>query len=127
MYNLVTIHAILSTSIKLSVAYKFLSDDGGTIWKIMVKKTEYEKFKYSYLSDDIVIDKDNISPDSPENEFILNYGIKLIHLETKEINDNGKKFTLQTFAFADYDVYQTDSNYINFLTHISNYIEHVRF
>jgi hypothetical protein len=126
IFPLVTINAILSTSIKLSVAYKFSSNEGGTIWRIIVNKSKYENFKYSYLSSNIVIKNDNISPDSPENEFILNYGIKLIHLETKEINDNGKKFTLQTFAFADYDVYQSDSNYIKFLTHISDYIESIR-
>jgi hypothetical protein len=124
---LVTIHAIFSTSIKLSVAYNFSSNEGGTIWKIIVYKSQYEKFKYSYLSNDIVIDKDNIGHNTPENEFILNYGIKLIHLETKQINDKGKIFTLQTFAFADYDVYQTDSEYIRFRKHISNYIEYVTF
>jgi hypothetical protein len=126
IFPLVTIHAILSTSIKLSVAYKFSSNEGGTIWRIIVNKSKYENFKYSYLSSDVVINNDNISPNNPENEFILNYGIKLIHLETKQINDNGKIFTLQTFAFADYDVYQTDSNYIKFLTNISEYIDSIQ-
>lgn len=120
---LVTIHAVLSTSIKLSVAYNFSSRGGGTIWRIIVNKSKYEKFKYSYLSSDIIINKDTIRDSTPENEFLLNYGIKLIHVDTKEINDDGKIFTLQTFIFADYDVYQLDSNYIKFLQINRDYID----
>ena len=120
---LVTIHAVLSTSIKLSVAYNFSSREGGTIWRIIVNKSKYEKFKYSYLSSDIIINKDTIQDSTPENEFLLNYGIKLIDVDTKEINDDGKIFTLQTFIFADYDVYQLDSNYINFLQRNRDYID----
>ena len=69
---LVTIHAVLSTSIKLSVAYNFSSSEGGTIWRIIVNKSKYEKFKYSYLSSDIIINKDTIKDSTPENEFLLN-------------------------------------------------------
>ena len=126
-FPLVTIHAVLSTSIKLSVAYNFSSREGGTIWRIIVNKSKYEKFKYSYLSSDIIINKDTIQDSTPENEFLLNYGIKLIHVDTKEINDDGKIFTLQTFIFADYDVYQLDSDYINFLQINRNYINSINF
>ena len=122
---LVTIHAVLSTSIKLSVAYNFSSREGGTIWRIIVNKSKYEKFKYSYVSSDIVINRETIIPNTPENEFLLNYGIKLIHVETKEIFDNGKKFTLQTFGFDDYDVYQLDSKYIQFLQLNRDYIDRI--
>ena len=124
---LVTIHAVLSTSIKLSVAYNFSSSEGGTIWRIIVNKSKYEKFKYSYLSSDIIINKDTIQHSTPENEFLLNYGIKLIHVDTKEINDDGKIFTLQTFIFADYDVYQLDSDYIKFLQINRDYINSIDF
>ena len=124
---LVTIHAVLSTSIKLSVAYIFSSREGGTIWRIIVNKSKYEKFKYSYVSLDIVINKYTIQYGTPENEFLLNYGIKLIHVETKQINDNGKIFTLQTFAFHDYDVYQLDSDYIKFLKINRDYINSLDF
>jgi hypothetical protein len=124
---LVTIHAVLSTSIKLSVAYNFSSKEGGTIWRIIVNKSKYEKFKYSYVSSYIVINSETIKNGSPENEFLLNYGIKLIHVETKEINDDGKIFTLQTFAFADYDVYQLDSDYIRFLQINRDYINSIDF
>lgn len=124
---LVTIHAVLSTSIKLSVAYKFSSNEGGTIWRIIVNKSKYEYFKYSYVSSDIVINSETIINGTPENEFLLNYGIKLIHVETKQINDNGKIFTLQTFAFVDYDVYQLDSDYIKFLKINREYINSIDF
>ena len=126
-FPLVTIHAVLSTSIKLSVAYNFTSREGGTIWRIIVNKSKYEKFKYSYVSSDIVINIETIIPNTPENEFLLNYGIKLIHVETKVINDNGKIFTLQTFAFHDYDVNQSDSDYIRFLQTNREYINSIDF
>lgn len=120
----ITIHSILSTSIKLSVAYRFSSPTNGTIWKIIVPKRLYEHFKYAYIDKTIIMDKDTIIPDGIESEFILNYGTKLIHIETKTINDteNSKIFTLQTFMFCDNDVYQLHSEIDNFKKTIRSYI-----
>jgi len=120
----ITIHSILSTSIKLSIAYKFSSPANGTIWKIIVPSLLYENFKYAYIDKKITIDKDTIIDDVIESEFILNYGTKLIHIETKIINDteNGKIFTLQTFMFCDNDVSQLDSEIDNLNETIEKYI-----
>lgn len=123
--SLVTIHSVLSTSIKLSVAIKF-STNNGTIWRIIVNKEKFEKFKYSYLSEDIIIDKDNIINDSPENEFLLNYGIKLIDMGFKHIIHNGMNLTIRTFTFDDYDIHQIDSNFKDFCNISLDYIDKIK-
>jgi hypothetical protein len=122
--SLVTINAVLSTSIKLSVAINF-STDNGTIWRIIVNKEKFEKFKYSYLSSDIEINKTTIQDISSENEFLLNYGIKLIYMESKEINHNGKNLTIQTFTFDDYDTNDKDNHFREFISNSLDYIDSI--
>lgn len=109
----ISVNAILSTSINFNVARKFCGNEG-TIWRILIHKSSFEKFKYSYISSErMTINEQNMSKDSPETEFLLNYGIILKHMTTEEIDEgaDGFKYTLQTYLFLDYDISQLFSNF----------------
>ncbi len=132
--NNIIVNSVLSSSISEKVVFRFLgTGERGIIWKIIVPQSKYKDFKYSFVKKNYpirqntitIVDYNNLLSDSYEYEFLLNYGLMLKYIETKQetrrINSIDMSLDIYIFEFLGYDF----SSFANFQSKISKLISEI--